>query len=80
MPRSKVNDFLYRAYKVGFEGSLIGSEVPESYRKLREACRKIFRNASSKSEFLLPSYDKQTVCLLSDSFLFPVLFDAAAQT
>ena len=47
---------------------MISSEVPELDRKLREACRKYVRHITSKSEFLVPSYDQQTKSIL---FVFP---------
>ena len=40
---------MYRRIEVVFEWFLVVSEVPELYRKLREACRKNCPQVSSKS-------------------------------
>ena len=61
MSRSKVSIcyICSRKCKVGVLGILVGSEVPEMYRKLRGACRKSFHWISSKSELVVPSYGQK---------------------
>ena len=41
------------------------SEVPELNRKLRESCSNNFRNVSSISELVVPSYDHQKKCSIN---------------
>ena len=57
-----------RNVRQGFLRFLLVSEVPDLYVKLREASRKNFRYVSSKSELVVPSYDKKQKCVFS----FPV--------
>ena len=50
----------FQMFKTSFSSFLIASEVPELYRKLRQTYRKNSHYVSSKSELMVPNYDKKT--------------------
>ena len=51
----------FENFKVGLSGFLVVFEVPELYRKLREACRKNFCYILCKSTSVVPSYGPKPI-------------------